>query len=371
MRLTSPSFYYGTPQGLFLAHEESGHYVAKALAPLPNQVPGRHDTRDVSDKIRDRVLGQRLNGIKVIKQDLMDPVRLFVGTARLGIFRSDNGGNSWRPMNDGLENLEVWSLFQDPESGELFAGTEPAAVYHSRDFGESWEPCANFASLPRHAEWTFPLPPHHAHVKDITLNANTLYSAIEVGWLVRSRDRGATWENLTQGLYADTHSVRIDPRDPKIILVSSGDGFYRSRDGGETFTKSVQGIERRYFSPIMTHPSRPDILFVCASAHPPPQWFIPFGPGADSAFYRSQDEGGSWTRLEPTPHLHGGCWAAAVHPLDPDVFIAGLSDGDIWLSRDGGKSVERVLSDAGVITTIQFARADSSTAGAAQGSITP
>src|SRR5919109_2268398 len=68
--------------------------------------------------------------------DCANPKLLFAGTVSMGVMRSDDGGQRWRQVNEGLTKPEVWWLEQHPITGELWAGTSPAAMFKSDDRGE-------------------------------------------------------------------------------------------------------------------------------------------------------------------------------------------------------------------------------------------
>ncbi len=66
----------------------------------------------------------------------LDGERLFAGTEDGEVFRSDNGGETWRTVNQGLSPLDVLAL--GPDGERLFAGTWGDGVYRSDDGGASW-----------------------------------------------------------------------------------------------------------------------------------------------------------------------------------------------------------------------------------------
>ena len=279
--------------------------------------------------------------------DCQQPSTLFAGTAGAGVMRSDDGGTTWRPMNEGLSKPEVWWLEQHPVTAELWAGTSPAAMFVSSDRGEHWHECDQLQRLPRVSEWSFPNPPHIPHVKHICVRADDpddVLAAVEEGWLIRSRDRGATWDNLTEGTEFDSHTAYFMPDDTRVILSTSGSGVYRSENGGQSFGEAVAGLDRRYMAQLAVHPDRPRVVFTAAAAVPPPGWSRP--EGAQSAVYRSDDQGKRWTRLtgglpedlRPAPRAVSG------DPADPNCVCVGMTDGTVWMTEDGGDSFRPVLS---------------------------
>jgi photosystem II stability/assembly factor-like uncharacterized protein len=279
--------------------------------------------------------------------DCSNPRMLFAGTASMGVMRSDDGGESWRPMNNGLGKPEVWWLEQHPATGELWAGTSPAAMFTSDDRGEHWRECEQVQALPRVPEWTFPNPPHIPHVKHISLREDDpldILAAVEEGWLIRSRDGGKTWLNLTEGTEFDSHTAYFMPNtQARVIVSTSGSGVYRSENGGESFSASDAGLDRRYMAHLVINEARPERVFTAAAAVPPPGWSRP--EGARSAVYRSTDQARTWTRLAGglPDDLSAAPRAVAGDPSDADVVCVGMTDGTVWLTEDGGESFRSAI----------------------------
>lgn len=278
--------------------------------------------------------------------DCHDPNVLFAGTVSAGVLRSDDGGRTWQAMNDGLSKLEIWWLEQHPVTGDLWAGTSPASMFKSDHGGKHWRECDQVQALPRVPEWTFPNPPHIPHVKHISLRAedpSDILAAVEEGWLIRSRDGGATWQNLTEGTEFDSHTAYFMPDDPRVIISTSGSGVYRSEDGGASFAASDAGLDRRYMAHLVVNASRPRTVFTAAAAVPPPGWSRP--EGAHSAVYRSLDQGRQWARLTGglPEDLPAAPRAVAGDPSDAETVCVGMTDGTVWLTEDGGESFRPAL----------------------------
>ena len=92
------------------------------------------------------------------------PGRAWCGTVEDGLFRSDDGGRSWRPV--GLAGEEITSVAASPVEPDLvFAGTEPSALFRSADGGATWERAEGLDELPSSSEWSFPPRPETHHVR--------------------------------------------------------------------------------------------------------------------------------------------------------------------------------------------------------------
>jgi photosystem II stability/assembly factor-like uncharacterized protein len=286
--------------------------------------------------------------IKALLQDHKVATRLYAATFAEGVWRSDDAGRTWREINKGILYRHGFSLVQHPVTGELYFGTEPASIFKSTDYGESWTQCDGLQKLKERIEWTFPNPPHVAHVRGIGLchsDPSVVFGAIEEGWVVRSTDGGDTWQNLKAGTHFDAHTVTVMPDDPRIVIETAGRGSFRSTDGGESFEPANTGLNHTYLVHVAVHPERPKVLFTAGAAVPPPGWRRPEGPGC--GIYRSDDQGQSWARLTgglPDDIAKAAPRAVAGDPLDPDGFYVGLTDGTVWTSRDGGERFTKAFA---------------------------
>ncbi len=280
-------------------------------------------------------------GVRWILADSDNAERLWVATERTGVLRTDDAGNSWQEKNEGLVYKHALSLARHGLTGTLYAGTEPACIFKSDDLGDSWTELESLRRLRSRKDWTFPGPPHVAHVRGIGLDANDpamIFGAVEEGWLVRSNDGGQTWNNIIDGTEFDSHTVTILPDDSGVIVAASGKGLYRSDDRGQNFDRCDDGIDHPYLINVVVHPDRPTVLFTAGAGAPPPRWRDEGGPGA--GFYKSDDAGLNWQqltgglpdRIAPAPR------SIAVDPADPERIFVGLNDGEIWTSADSGAS---------------------------------
>lgn len=279
--------------------------------------------------------------------DHRNPRRLYLGTSRGGVLCSDDAGERWREINEGLFYKEVSSIAQHPVTGELYVGTRPASIFKSSDYGASWQNCDGLHSLPETKDWTWPNPPHYPHVRDIGLSRddpNLVLGAVEEGWVVRSTDGGRSWTNLKAGTEFDSHTIKVMPGNSRVLISTSGTGVYRSEDGGDHFVAANDGIRSRYLAQLAFHPAEPAVLFTAGAEVPPPGWRRP--EGCRSQFYRSGDQGRSWHALK------GGLPAdmpkaprtVAGDAEAPGWVMVGMQDGALWLSRDHGDSFRQVAA---------------------------
>ncbi|HVN55288.1 MAG TPA: hypothetical protein VMT46_13225 [Anaerolineaceae bacterium] len=173
---------------------------------------------------------------------------ILAGT-RDGIFRSDDGGLTWREATVGLTHRLVrWIAFRPDVSDFEFAGTEPAGIFLSEDGANSWREIPEVARLRDEHHWFLPYSPEAGCVRGFAFYGSRAYAAVEVGGVLRSDDGGYHWD-LAAGsdgnpdlkgppepfIYPDLHSIEVHPSSADLVLAPTGGGFYRSTDGGATW----------------------------------------------------------------------------------------------------------------------------------------
>jgi photosystem II stability/assembly factor-like uncharacterized protein len=174
--------------------------------------------------------------------------RVWCGTHRSGVFRSDDGGRSWQFV--GLAGRLIMAIAASPvERDVVWVGTEPSEVWRSADGGTTWEQTSRLDTLSSSSEWSFPPRPDTHHVRWIAchpLEAGRLWVAIEAGALVSTIDGGRTWRDRVAGGPWDTHELAVHRNAPDTLRVAAGDGYFESDDAGATWRSPTTGLEVGY-----------------------------------------------------------------------------------------------------------------------------
>jgi photosystem II stability/assembly factor-like uncharacterized protein len=270
--------------------------------------------------------------------DPRHPDTLYAGSRGRGVWRSDDGGMRWRDLH--LPQADVFSVAVSPVNGTIYAGCEPSMLFHSDDGGRTWHELVALRELPSAPTWSFPPRPWTSHVRWIAPNphdAALLLVGIELGGLMSSADGGQTWADHRPGAQPDVHALAWHPRVPGRAYEAGGGGAAWSHDGGKMWQPADAGRDRHYTWGLAVDPDDPDYWFVSAST----------GPRAAHSDRKAEAMIYRWRGNGPWQALSGGL----PQPLDSFPYAltfvgkrlyAGLGDGRIYTSQDGGDTWQRL-----------------------------
>jgi photosystem II stability/assembly factor-like uncharacterized protein len=272
------------------------------------------------------------SGAQCLAVDPKDSDTVYAGLREHGVRRTSDGGRNWRDC--ALPEPGVFSLAVSAANGVVYAGTEPSRLFRSDDGGDSWRELDALLELPSRPTWSFPPRPWTSHVRWIAPSPHDpdlLLVGIELGGLMRSSDGGATWMDHRPGAQPDVHSLAWHPRVPTRAYEAGGGGAAFSEDSGETWQAADEGRDRHYTWSVAVDPHDPELWFVSASTGP----YAAHGGSEPQARIYRRRAGETWHAVgdglpDPLPAM-----PYAVVAADGRLF-AGLADGQIWESRDGG-----------------------------------
>jgi photosystem II stability/assembly factor-like uncharacterized protein len=285
-----------------------------------------------------------------IALDPGNPNRAYCGTFGDGLWKTDDGGQTWNSIGKDLisspyvTSVSVSPLLEDRGNNfnKVYVGTEPSAVYISKnDGGNSWEKMDALNNLPSSISWSFPPRPWTHHVRWIEPDANNfdyVFVAIEAGALVQSHDGGRTWiDRVEHGPY-DTHTLTTHSMAPKRLYSSAGDGYFESFDYGESWNKPTAGLRHHYLYGLAVDSGDPDTVIVSASIGPGKAYYT---EDAESFVYRRSDDDGEkkWKAISKGfPEPSGTTITVlASNPTVAGEFYAANNHG-IFISTDSGVS---------------------------------
>lgn len=237
------------PDVLYAGVADAGLFVTRDGGDTWAEVPGlnEHETRP------NWMPGAGGLCCHSIVLDPTDRDRMWVGISAVGVFRTDDGGDTWQPKNRGVEVVDpdlaegavgtcVHSLVADPTAPDRLFQQNHRGVFRSTDGAESWTRIDE--GLP--STFGFPIAMHPRDpdtLYTVPLESDEHRMAIDGEPAVyRTTDGGDTWAGQAEGLPDDSWitvlrgALATDDRDPVGVYVgTTGGRLFYSRDEGETW----------------------------------------------------------------------------------------------------------------------------------------
>ena len=264
------------------------------------------------------------------------------------------------------------------EPGVWYAGGSPQGLFRTEDGGDTWAPVKGWNDhelWPTWAEWPEEGTPDGSMLHSVNVDPRDpahLYIGLSGGGVFESRDGGTDWAPLNAGCAADfmpdpdpefghdPHCVRLHPLRPDRLYQQNHCGIYRMERAEGRWERIGDAMPREVGDigfPIELHPRDPDTA-----------WVFPMdgtdvwprtSPDGRPAAYRTRDAGASWTRLDAGLPARG--WftvkrqAMTVDARDPVGVYFGTTSGELWGSPDEGDHWAPIMSHLPEIYSVELA----------------
>ena len=320
-------------------------------------------------------LGQIINHLMLDPRD-GKTLLASVKTGHLGptIFRSTNLGRTWQEAAkppafaktaDGKGRAVDHTFWLTPchasEPNAWYAGTSPQGLFRSEDGGNTWEPFSYINDDSQYRGWMGSVqdgtpdgPKMHSIIVD-PRDSKHLYFAMSGGGIHESVDGGKTFAPIVKGMevvegfdasniaFHDPHCVRLCPSNPDRLYQQNHCGIYRLDRPSNEWVRIGRKMPKRVgdigFS-MVVHPRDDNTV-----------WVFPMdgqtvwprtSPEGKPAAYVTHNGGKSWKRLDDGLPGKQAWWtvkrqAMTADAQDPVGLYFGTTSGELWMSRREGK----------------------------------
>ncbi len=239
---------------------------------------------------------------------------VFAGLDSGGVFRSNDGGQSWTQSNHGLPlNTPITSI--TVLGDKIFAGTYGNGIYFSSDSGVSWTQTDSSSTRLSVSSLST--------VGSMLVAAGGLasggafgvsYPASKNTGVYCSFDTGTTWTPRNNGL-TNTSFTRLVVIDSMLYSCQADGALFRSSDSGDSWVDVSKGLPGTDICAIV----KVDTLLYCGI----------YGPG----LYRSNDGGLSWNHVAPDV-----TYIRSLTSFGETLYVANPEEHAVWQTLDGGIS---------------------------------
>ena len=284
----------------------------------------------------------------------------FIAVGSGGVWRTTNSGVTWEPVFDKQKVFSIGCVTIDPNqpsivwvgTGENVGGRHLSfgdGIYKSLDGGNSWKNMGLKSS--EHISKII-VHPHNSDIVYVAVQGPLWSSGGQRGFYI-TKDGGETWtRTLGDDKWTGVTDIDIDPQDPEVIYAATwdrhrtvaaymgggpGTGLYKSSDGGQTWVQLKSGLPKSRMGKIglVISPQKPNVLYAAIELD-----------RRTGEVYRSEDHGMNWKKMSETkaggtgPHYYQELYASP-HQFDRIYFM----DVRAQVSEDGGKTFTRMPNE--------------------------
>ena len=347
-------------------------FIGTAIAQSPSSV--KVDSATISGlgarNIGSAAMSGRVAAIDAIREG--QRLTVYIGAASGGVWKSVNGGSTFKPIFDKQPVQSIGAIAIDPKNPKvIWVGTGESwtrnsvsvgdGVYKSVDGGETWTNMGLKESERIAKILVDPSSTNTAYV----CAPGKLWSDSDERGLFKTTDGGQNWTKILKGPNASTgcSMISMDKQNPQTIYASmwdfrrkgwtfrsggdgpaafSGSSLFKSTDGGASWTeldeKSAKGLPAKPWGrqAVAVAPSKPNVVYAFIEAEPP-----------KNGLYRSDDAGKTWTALDRSQNMIWRPFYFANLIVDPkDENKVYKPDGSLIASTDGGASFSNISGGA-------------------------
>jgi photosystem II stability/assembly factor-like uncharacterized protein len=356
--------------GIALVAATSGSVFAQATQPAGAKVDSETISGLGARNIGSAAMSGRIAAIAAVHEG--NRLTVYLGSASGGVWKSENGGTTYKPVFDKEATQSIGAVAIDPTnpkviwvgSGEAWTRNSVSignGIYKSVDGGDNWtnmglresERIAKILIDPSDPNTVYACVP------------GKLWSDSEDRGVYKTTDGGKSWAKVLKGTNASTgcSMMSMDAKNPKTLFAGtwdfrrkgwtfrsggdgetapSGSGLFKSTDGGATWSdlnaSSAAGLPAKPWGrvAVTVAPSNSNVVYAFIEAVPP-----------KNALYRSADGGRTWEKRDQSQWMVWRPFYFANLIVDPkDENRIYKTDLALIVSSDGGQSFSSISNGA-------------------------
>ena len=274
-----------------------------------------------------------------------------------GVWKTENSGTTWKSIFDGQKSYSIGCISLDPQNpniiwvgtGENVGGRHVAygdGIYKSEDGGNSWK---NMGLKKSEHLSKIIVHPNNSDIIWVA-SQGPLWSKGGERGVYKSTDGGKSWQQtLGDSEWVGATDLLIDPRNSDLLYAATwqrhrtvagylgggpGTAIYKSNDGGDNWIKLKKGLPKSNMGKIglVLSPQKPDVIYAAIELD-----------RRTGGVYKSENQGASWKKMSDAvaggtgPHYYQELYASP-HNFD-EIYLA---DNYMQVSFDGGKTFVRM-----------------------------
>lgn len=258
---------------------------------------------------------------------------------------------SFRNIGPAGMSGRVTTIDVDPNTGTMYVGSASGGLWKTENNGQVWTPIFEHESTSSiGAVAVDPTNPDVIWVG--TGEGNPRNSQSSGDGVYKSIDGGETWVQLGLQDTKNIHRLIIDPRNPNTVYIGAigvawGDtedrGVYKTTDGGKTWEKILYLNNRTGVADMVMDPQNPNKLIVAMWEYR--RWPYKFESGGEgSGIYVTYDGGENWTERteeDGLPKGNLGRCGLAISASNPEIVYSLVESSEknaLYRSNDGGRN---------------------------------
>jgi len=272
--------------------------------------------------------------VRSLSADPSNPSRILLGTSAGQIYQSEDAGKTWQRfvrIGKGNDYVVDHIIFDPHQQGTIYVAAwtlehEGGSVFKSSDDGHTWQPLSGMEGKSIRAMAIAPSDP------------NTLIAGALDG-IYRSRNGGETWTRISPESSSEIkniESIAVDPSDAETIYAGTWHLPWKTTDGGRSWHNIKNGVidDSDVFS-IIIDPKQPQVVYASAC----------------SGIYKSESAGDLFHKIQGIPFSARRTRVLRQDPESRDVVYAGTTEG-LFKTSDGGKTWRRITSTDVIVNDV-------------------